>query len=82
MAKLITLLAGLTLSVSLFAAELVQPSNNCEPQLKRDFCVNNFCVVNSPISEEPNCPQICAKCAKEACELYGEQSSVCAKISL
>jgi hypothetical protein len=36
-------------------------------QLKKESCVNNFCVVNSPISEERNCPEICQKRAKEEC---------------
>ena len=36
-------------------------------QLKQENCVNNFCVLNSPISEEPNCPEICKQRAKDEC---------------
>lgn len=36
--------------------------------LKYDDCLNNQCLLNSDISEDPDCNQICRERAEKQCE--------------
>ncbi|WP_367607829.1 hypothetical protein [Legionella sp. W05-934-2] len=80
--KLATFIIALLVTTMTYAAELLQQSNECDSQLKSENCVNNYCVVSSVISEEPNCEQICMKCAEEACSQVETPSDECINLSL
>ncbi len=83
MAKIFVLLFGFFLSTVLFGAEILDPTDQCDVQQKEASCVNNYCVLESVISESPDCTQLCEKCAEAACkDNYDSPPEECEKLSL
>ena len=82
MIRYAAIMFGIMLTTMSYSAELLQSDSGYNSQLRAENCINNYCVLESVISEETNCEDICRQCAKEAEQEYNQSSEICQKINL